>query len=124
MFHQCQGSIQRIGRQSRGTSKQEQRLLKNVMSSLAVSLQDLSLNFRKGQSSYLKSKFIEVAGEWNIINIDKLTIFLAESCAIQLGHFHSLVYFFSHVKGPKNKICLIKIPNHITQVNVFYLYLI
>lgn len=54
MFHQCQGSIQRIGRQSRGASKQEQRLLKNVMSSLAVSLQDLSLNFRKGQSSYLK----------------------------------------------------------------------
>ncbi|CAH3022203.1 unnamed protein product [Porites evermanni] len=54
MFHQCQGSIQRIGRQSRGTSKQEQRLLKNVMSSLAVSLQDLSLNFRRGQSSYLK----------------------------------------------------------------------
>lgn len=54
MFHECQGSIQRIGRQSRSATKQEQRLLKNVMSSLAVSLQDLSLNFRKGQSSYLK----------------------------------------------------------------------
>ena len=59
MFHQCQGSIQRIGRQSRNASKQEQRLLRNVMSSLAVSLQDLSTNFRKGQSSYLKSMFGE-----------------------------------------------------------------
>ena len=59
MFHQCQGSIQRIGRQSRNASKQEQRLLRNVMSSLAVSLQDLSTNFRKGQSSYLKSRFGE-----------------------------------------------------------------
>ena len=58
MFHQCQGSIQRIGRQSRNSSKQEHRLLKNVMSSLAVSLQELSTNFRKGQSSYLKSKLL------------------------------------------------------------------
>ncbi|XP_031564081.1 syntaxin-16-like isoform X3 [Actinia tenebrosa] len=54
MFHQCQSAIQRMGKQSRGASKQEQRILKNVISSLAVSLQDLSTNFRKSQSSYLK----------------------------------------------------------------------
>ncbi|XP_020893016.1 syntaxin-16 isoform X2 [Exaiptasia diaphana] len=54
MFHQCQNAIQRMSKQSRGASKQEQRILKNVTSSLAVSLQDLSTNFRKSQSSYLK----------------------------------------------------------------------
>ena len=55
MFHQCQAAVQRLSKQSRGATNQAQRLLKNVVSSLAVSLQELSTNFRKGQSSYLKS---------------------------------------------------------------------
>lgn len=54
MFHQCQAAVQRLSKQSRGATNQAQRLLKNVVSSLAVSLQELSTNFRKGQSSYLK----------------------------------------------------------------------
>lgn len=58
MFHQCQSAIQRMSKQSRSASKQEQRMLKNVTSSLAVSLQDLSTNFRKSQSSYLKSRLL------------------------------------------------------------------
>jgi syntaxin 16 len=61
MFHQCQSAIQRMAKQSRGASKQEQRILKNVISSLAVSLQDLSTNFRKSQSSYLKSEYITIS---------------------------------------------------------------
>ena len=84
MFHECQGSIQRIGRQSRSATKQEQRLLKNVMSSLAVSLQDLSLNFRKGQSSYLKSKYLMFLFAQNIV---KVLLLHSSSVAFTLIYF-------------------------------------
>ena len=55
MFHQCQTAIQRISAKARLASPEEKRLVKNVVSSMASSLQDLSGNFRKSQSSYLKS---------------------------------------------------------------------
>ncbi|XP_065176443.1 syntaxin-16-like [Sycon ciliatum] len=54
MFHRCQKLIQGIGNRGRGGSNQETKVTKNVMSSLASSLQDLSVTFRKAQSSYLK----------------------------------------------------------------------
>ncbi|XP_077982254.1 syntaxin-16-like isoform X2 [Glandiceps talaboti] len=54
MFHRCQRNIQQIGNKSRSASTQEKRVTKNIMSSLATSLQDLSINFRRGQSAYLK----------------------------------------------------------------------
>lgn len=54
MFHQCQTAIQRISAKARLASPEEKRLVKNVVSSMASSLQDLSGNFRKSQSSYLK----------------------------------------------------------------------
>ncbi|XP_028410106.1 syntaxin-16-like [Dendronephthya gigantea] len=54
MFHQSQNAIQRIVAQSRTASPEEKRMVKNVVSSLASSLQELSGNFRKSQSTYLK----------------------------------------------------------------------
>lgn len=38
------------------SSNTDQRLLKNVVNNLALSLQDLTTNFRKNQNIYLKSK--------------------------------------------------------------------
>lgn len=40
----------------KSATPEEKRLVKNVVSSLASSLQELSGNFRKSQSTYLKSK--------------------------------------------------------------------
>ncbi|EDV29770.1 uncharacterized protein TRIADDRAFT_52504 [Trichoplax adhaerens] len=54
MFHRCQRSIKNIGSRNRSASSQEQKIAKNVMASLAVTLQEMSSTFRKGQSSYLK----------------------------------------------------------------------
>jgi hypothetical protein len=39
-------------------SATDQRLMKNVVNSLASSLQDLLNDFRKNQNTYLKSNFI------------------------------------------------------------------
>ena len=45
-----------INRQAKSGSEQEKKVARNVVSSLAITLQDLSVDFRKAQSSYLKSK--------------------------------------------------------------------
>ncbi|XP_058846665.1 syntaxin-16-like isoform X1 [Acipenser ruthenus] len=54
MFHRCQRAVTGIQSRSRHCTEQEERLLRNVVSSLAQSLQDLSINFRHTQSNYLK----------------------------------------------------------------------
>ncbi|XP_065064524.1 syntaxin-16-like isoform X2 [Rhopilema esculentum] len=54
MFHQCQRLIQGISSRSRGACKSEQIMVRNVISSLASTVQDLSQNFKKAQSKYLK----------------------------------------------------------------------
>ncbi|XP_016367795.1 syntaxin-16-like [Sinocyclocheilus rhinocerous] len=54
MFHRCQRAVTGLQTQSRHCTEQENRLLTNVVSSLAQSLQELSINFRHTQSSYLK----------------------------------------------------------------------
>ncbi|KAM6454967.1 syntaxin-16 isoform 3-T3 [Liasis olivaceus] len=54
LFHRCQRAVQGLHNKSRSCTDQECRLLKNVVSSLAQSLQDLSTSFRHGQSDYLK----------------------------------------------------------------------
>ena len=56
MFHRCQRAIQSIGSRGRHGTGQEMKVTKNVMSSLASKLQELSITFRKNQSTYLKSK--------------------------------------------------------------------
>ena len=43
-----------INRQAKSGSEQEKKVARNVVLSLAITLQDLSVDFRK--SSYLKSK--------------------------------------------------------------------
>ncbi|XP_062853651.1 syntaxin-16 [Trichomycterus rosablanca] len=54
MFHRSQRAV--LGLQSRSghCTEQEEKLLRNVVSSLAQKLQELSTNFRYVQSSYLK----------------------------------------------------------------------
>lgn len=54
MFHQCQRLIHQINGQTKSTSNQEQRVSNNVVSSLVGTLQDLSVQFRRSQSTYLK----------------------------------------------------------------------
>lgn len=54
MFHQCQTAIQKISAKARSANPEEKRLVKNVVSSLATKLQELSGSFRKSQSTYLK----------------------------------------------------------------------
>ncbi|XP_072412945.1 syntaxin-16 isoform X2 [Chiloscyllium punctatum] len=54
MFHRCQRAVQSLQSKWRSCTEQEERVLRNVVSSLAQALQDLSTNFRHAQSSYLK----------------------------------------------------------------------
>ncbi|XP_032073890.1 syntaxin-16 isoform X2 [Thamnophis elegans] len=54
LFHRCHKAVQGLHSKSRSCTGQECRLLKNVVCSLAQSLQDLSTSFRHGQSDYLK----------------------------------------------------------------------
>ncbi|XP_041060726.1 syntaxin-16 isoform X1 [Carcharodon carcharias] len=54
MFHRCQRSVQSLQGKWRSCTEQEERVLRNVVSSLAQALQDLSTNFRHAQSNYLK----------------------------------------------------------------------
>ncbi|KFU90394.1 Syntaxin-16, partial [Chaetura pelagica] len=54
LFHRCQRAVQVLQSRSRSCTEQEARVLRNVVSSLAQSLQDLSTNFRHAQSDYLK----------------------------------------------------------------------
>ena len=58
MFSHCQHLVQKMAVRSRISSIGEQRLTQNIVSSLVRSLQDLSTNFKKSQSNYLRSKFI------------------------------------------------------------------
>ena len=62
MFTRAKKGLQGISNQARNGSEQEKRVAKNVTSSLALSLQDLSVNFRKSQSTYLKSESPRVMG--------------------------------------------------------------
>ena len=57
MFSRAKRGLQAITAKSKDASDQERKVAKNVTTSLAFSLQELSVNFRKSQSGYLKSKF-------------------------------------------------------------------
>ncbi|XP_062060392.1 syntaxin-16 isoform X1 [Lepus europaeus] len=55
LFHRCQRAVQALpSRAHRACSEQEERLLRNVVASLAQALQELSTGFRHAQSGYLK----------------------------------------------------------------------
>ena len=56
MFSRAKQGLLVINRQAKSGSEQEKKVARNVVSSLAITLQDLSVDFRKAQSSYLKSK--------------------------------------------------------------------
>ncbi|MCG8625820.1 MAG: hypothetical protein MJE68_27965 [Proteobacteria bacterium] len=57
MFTRAKRGLQTINAKSKDAPDQERKVAKNVTTSLAISLQDLSVNFRKSQLSYLKSEF-------------------------------------------------------------------
>lgn len=79
MFHRCQRSVTGLQSRRGHCTEQEERLLVNVVSSLAQSLQDLSTNFRHTQSSYLKRK--EVLILFKIIYVDpSWMVFLLFCC--------------------------------------------
>ncbi|TPX39456.1 hypothetical protein SeMB42_g05871 [Synchytrium endobioticum] len=57
MFHECQRKIKRVSNESQATaatSKQTAIFSKNIQTSLATKLQDLSHQFRRTQSQYLQ----------------------------------------------------------------------
>ncbi|TKS71489.1 Syntaxin-16 [Collichthys lucidus] len=54
MFHRCQRAVTGLNSRCGHCTDQEEKLLRNVVSSLAQSLQELSTNFRHTQSGYLK----------------------------------------------------------------------
>lgn len=55
LFHRCQRAVQALpGRARGGCSRQEERLLGNVVAALAQTLQELSTGFRHAQSGYLR----------------------------------------------------------------------
>lgn len=54
MFTRCQRLVQQINSRSFHGTEQEKRLSTNIVSSLVRSLQEMSTNFRKSQSVYLK----------------------------------------------------------------------
>lgn len=58
MFGRAKQGLVAINSRAKNASDQEKRVAKNVMSSLALSLQDLSVSFRKSQSNYLKSELM------------------------------------------------------------------
>lgn len=64
LFHRCQRAVQVLQSRSRSCTEQEARVLRNVVSSLAQSLQDLSTNFRHAQSDYLKRKHKRYSNTW------------------------------------------------------------
>ncbi|CAH1779246.1 unnamed protein product [Owenia fusiformis] len=54
MFMRCQRLVQKINSRSNQGTTQERKLSQNIVSSLARTLQELSTNFRKSQSAYLR----------------------------------------------------------------------
>uniref|UniRef100_A0A3P8UZB8 Syntaxin-16 n=1 Tax=Cynoglossus semilaevis TaxID=244447 RepID=A0A3P8UZB8_CYNSE len=59
MFHRCQRAVTGLQARCGHCTEQEERLLRNVVASLAQSLQELSINFRHTQSGYLKRRYEE-----------------------------------------------------------------
>ena len=60
MFTRAKRGLQTITAKSKEASDQEIKVAKNVTTSLAISLQELSVNFRKSQSSYLKRELVQL----------------------------------------------------------------
>lgn len=54
LFYRCNGTLKKLGKSMHRCNDQEKVLLKNAISSHATSLQQLSLDFRKKQSTYMK----------------------------------------------------------------------
>ena len=57
MFSHCHRLVQQIRSRSLQGKQLEQKMAQNIVSSLARSLQEMSSNFRRSQSAYLKSKW-------------------------------------------------------------------
>lgn len=65
MFHRGQRTVQQLSASARLVSDMELRLNRNITSSVARSLQELSSAFRSSQSAYLKSMHSFVLWLWS-----------------------------------------------------------
>ena len=54
LFYRCNDTLKKLGKGLQRCNNQEKVMLKNVISSYATSLQQLSLEFKKKQSTYVK----------------------------------------------------------------------
>lgn len=68
-FQECQKSIQRIEKMvqeaklSGSLSKGDETMAKNIQMALAARVQEISANFRKKQSTYLKSQLLQILSD-------------------------------------------------------------
>ena len=54
MFHSCQSTIKQMDKQQVNLSNHEKTVGRNMLSGIATNLQNLSIEFKKSQSAYLK----------------------------------------------------------------------
>lgn len=86
LFHRCQRAVQALpSRARRACSEQEERLLRNVVASLAQALQELSTSFRHAQSSYLRRECPPAPGSQvtsvPVLRSQNNSVFLSSSSA-------------------------------------------
>ena len=79
MLSHSQICVKQISNRRNRVNPPEQRLIANVVNNLATQLQDLTINFRKSQSLYLKSK--RPAGQSVFIILFHLNFYL--NCKIK-----------------------------------------
>ncbi|CAG8529593.1 13909_t:CDS:2 [Ambispora leptoticha] len=87
LFHQCHDKIRRIADESRLSSitSQEESMSKNIQTRLAMKLQDLSSNFRKQQSSYMKKLKVRESRSSPLFSLDSRTSSDNTSDDLELG---------------------------------------
>ncbi|KAI8089875.1 t-SNARE [Halteromyces radiatus] len=69
-FYRIKRDIQRIQADSKGASEQDQLLAKNIQTSLATKVQDVSSSFRKQQSNYLQKMQGQESRKANILGLE------------------------------------------------------
>lgn len=70
-FHKCQQNIKLIGQRAKNGSTQQQRMARNIMSSLAQKLQEESTDFKQSQSAYLNRLKGREEREKNFLGVEE-----------------------------------------------------
>ena len=77
MFSRAKQGLLAIGSRAKHGSDQEKKVARNVMSSLALTLQELSTNFRNSQSNYLRRKSLASISLFHLSIYMYLSIYLS-----------------------------------------------